>query len=433
VPHRSLDQLQEVIDSLLGPGGCPWDQKQTPESLCDYVLEEAFELVDAVRRGDAAEVREELGDLLFLLLFLSRLYKETGEFDLGQALEANAAKMIRRHPHVFGDTTFADQEALLRNWELVKREEKAEAGKPLAARRTYSSLPKGLPPMLKAYRIHSKAARVGFTWTSDETAWAQLEAERQEWLAARASGDPAQEEEEFGDYLFTLVEVGRRAGIKANAALAQANEKFLRRFGRMEDVALARGSDLTQLSLNELNALWDEAKARDKPTAHDRRANMHDVVEILRGLRDTPAILDGLVRAMPEDRLHLRRGEGCWTIAEHAAHLADAQPMFAQRLQRILAESEPEFVPFFPDEGDAPAGAASPDVGEALRAFANGRAAQLALLENASPEDWRRKARHPEYAEYGLYILARHMLMHDHWHMHRMEELWLTRDAYFSG
>ncbi len=254
----SLAKLQEVIDALLGPDGCPWDRKQTPLSLCDYIIEEAFELVSAIRADDTSEVAEELGDVLFLLLFEITLYARSGQFDLADVVTANAAKMIRRHPHVFGDTVLANQEELLRNWERIKRGEKAQKDKQAGA---YDSLPKGLPPLLKAYRIHAKAARLAFTWASDAAARAQYDAEWQEYEQACQDGSPERMEEEFGDALFTLVELGRRQGIKANAALDRANLKFLARYERMEALARERGLDLLEMPMADKDRLWDEVKA----------------------------------------------------------------------------------------------------------------------------------------------------------------------------
>ncbi len=267
----SLDIVLKVIRTLLAPGGCPWDQKQTPASLCDYVLEEGFELVEAIRKGlsgrpdqaDQDEVREELGDVLFLLLFITELYERAGTFSLKDVLEANAAKMIRRHPHVFEDTVYENQQELLRNWERIKREEKSGQGQTPA--RVFESLPRGLPPLLRAYRIHSKAARVGFTWETDQDMEGQLAREWQEWEEAKASGDQAAMEREFGDYLFTLVELGRRHGIKANAALDLAVNTFLTRFQSMEDMSRTQEKDLADMELAEMNLLWDEAKRRTGP------------------------------------------------------------------------------------------------------------------------------------------------------------------------
>ncbi|EPR37047.1 DinB-like domain containing protein [Desulfovibrio sp. X2] len=158
----------------------------------------------------------------------------------------------------------------------------------------------------------------------------------------------------------------------------------------------------------------------------------NDVADILDGLSRVPAILESFVRSIPEERLFRTRGEGCWTIAEHVAHLAEVQEMLLGRMQRILAEDTPRFVPFFPEEDECPAEKPRIDVNAALAEFAERRAALLEILPGPGDAAWQRGAEHPEYERYGLYILARHALMHDHWHMYRMEELWLTRDEYFS-
>jgi ATP diphosphatase len=274
--------LAEVIERLLDAEGCPWDRKQSPLTLCDYLIEEAFELVEAVRAypgssrsaveievdgpsgptngtAERMEVVEELGDVLFLLYFMAKLYDNNKDFGLADAFEASAAKMIRRHPHVFSDKKFENSNELLVEWERIKRAEKADD----CNKGIYESLPKGLPPMLKAYRIHAKAARIGFTWESSEEVEEQLESEWAEWEGAAARKDPDKMEEEFGDYLFTLIEYGRRKGIKANAALDKANAKFLARFEKMEALARERGLDLPELSLEEQNALWDEVKGEE--------------------------------------------------------------------------------------------------------------------------------------------------------------------------
>ncbi|QGY41540.1 nucleoside triphosphate pyrophosphohydrolase [Pseudodesulfovibrio cashew] len=252
----ALRELLDIIDALLGPDGCPWDQEQTPTSMCDYLAEETFELIEAIRSGDRGEALEELGDTLFILLFIATRFEGEGAFSLSDALRANAAKMIRRHPHVFGEKTFDDRQALLDNWEATKKVENKGTSK----KRVFDSLPKGLPPLLKSYRINSKAARNRFTWPTDEDVEAQLQDEWREWKDAEAEGDAAAMEQEFGDYLFTLVELARRKGIKANSALDFANQKFLRRFGAMEELAESRGKDLDDMDLDAMNALWDEVK-----------------------------------------------------------------------------------------------------------------------------------------------------------------------------
>ena len=246
---NALKELQNTIERLIGPDGCPWDKEQTPESLADYVLEESH------------DVREELGDVAFLLLFVARLYEKRGQFNFDDALNASRAKMIRRHPHVFGDTVFENPDEQLKTWEAIKRAEHADAdGKPQGI---FASLPASLPPLVKAYRIHSKAARAGFTWPDDEEVEQQVEAEWLEWLDASASGDAEAQKHELGDLLFSITELGRRKGIKASEALDLATLRFLRRFARMEELAREQGGDFTQLSLDDKDELWNAAKAEE--------------------------------------------------------------------------------------------------------------------------------------------------------------------------
>lgn len=256
--NNALKALQEIVVRLTAPDGCPWDREQTPESLADYVIEESHELASAIRQGNAAEACEELGDVAFLLLFIAHLYAARGKFDLEDALNGACAKMIRRHPHVFGDRTFDNREEQLKTWESIKRDEHAdENGRPKGI---FDSLPASLPPLLKAYRIHSKAARAGFTWESDEDAEQQVEAEWLEWLDASANGDTDAQKHELGDLLFSIIELGRRKGIKANEALDLTTLRFLRRFSRMEEMARAQGQDFAALPMAEKERLWDKAK-----------------------------------------------------------------------------------------------------------------------------------------------------------------------------
>ena len=238
-----LHKLQKVIDALIAPDGCSWDREQTPASLCDYVVEEAHELASAIRHGSDADVCEELGDVLFLLVFISTLYAGKGSFAIEDAIESSAAKMIRRHPHVFANTVFGSREEQLSAWERIKRSEKQEEGGLPSG--VFDSLPKNLPPLLKAYRIHSKAARAGFTWDSDQDVEQQVEAEWLELLEAFGGDDKDAQEHELGDLIFTLVELGRRKGIKAGAALDFAAHRFLDRFAYMESSARGQGKDFT--------------------------------------------------------------------------------------------------------------------------------------------------------------------------------------------
>lgn len=262
VPAPALEKLQDVVERLIAPDGCSWDKEQTPGSLCEYVIEEAHELVEAIRHGSEGDVREELGDVLFLLVFIGTLYQNAGSFSLADAIDLNVAKMVRRHPHVFAGQLFDSREEQLAEWERIKRAEKADAeGMPAGV---YSSLPKGLPSLIKAYRIHSKAARAGFTWDSDQDMEQQVEAEWLELLDAFASDNKNAQEHELGDLLFSLVELGRRKGIKASAALDFSMQRFLTRFASMEADAHKRGKDFASLTMEEKNALWDQAKALEK-------------------------------------------------------------------------------------------------------------------------------------------------------------------------
>lgn len=252
----SCERLRGVLEALVAPGGCPWDQKQTPQTLADYLVEEVHELVEAIRQHSPEDIREELGDVWFLLLFVALLMERSGEFTLDDVLDQTAAKMVRRHPHVFADATFANLDALWANWEKEKKKEKNGRG-------PFEGIPSSLPPLLKAYRIHAKAARLGFTWQDEQGVREQLEQEWGEWEQAEAAGDNDAACAEYGDYLFTLVEYGRRKGCKANEALDRANRKFLARFERVAKLASARGIDLESLALDGWNALWDEVKHGD--------------------------------------------------------------------------------------------------------------------------------------------------------------------------
>ena len=258
----ALSELVEVIRRLTAEDGCPWDKEQTPESLADYVIEESHELVSAIRQGSVADVCEELGDVAFLLLFIAHLYEKKGEFSLADALNGNRAKMIRRHPHVFGETTFSNRDEQLKTWEAIKRAEHAkDADKPQGI---FDSLPPSLPALIKAYRIQSKASRVDFTWKNDEDVEQQVEAEWLEWLDACANGDQEAQKHELGDLVFTLAELGRRKGIKINEAVDLANIRFLKRFSHMERSAREKGKEFVQLSRDEKETLWQQAKSEEK-------------------------------------------------------------------------------------------------------------------------------------------------------------------------
>lgn len=266
---EALDELLSVIDRLIAPNGCPWDKEQTPLSLSEYLIEECFELVEAIRSGTRAEVCDEMGDVLFLLVFMASLYAKDNSFSFHDALAGAAAKMIRRHPHVFAGEQIEKREELFTNWERIKQEEKKNKPKKSGV---FEGLASGLPALTKAYRIHAKAAGVGFTWPEDEEVEVQAEAEWLELLDAQSADDTAALQHEYGDYLFTLVELGRRKGIKASIALDEACARFLQRFSLMEKMAEQKQQKFSDLSLDEKDELWNEAKAQhqSKPVSNPR-------------------------------------------------------------------------------------------------------------------------------------------------------------------
>jgi len=264
--NEAIAKMNNLLDRLTGENGCPWDKAQTPASLTEYFVEESHELVEAIREGKPGHICEEMGDVAFLLFFFDKLYRDAGGPSLAEAIDATVAKMIRRHPHVFSDTEVNTENDVLKNWEAIKRAEKAAQGED-ARKGLFSGLPAGLPPLTKAYRLHSKVARVGFTWDEDEEVERQVEAEWLEFLDACATGDDEAIRHEYGDHLFTLVELGRRKGIKAAEALDAANRRFLARYEAMENLATERGKDFASLSLDEKDELWEEVKSSERVEA----------------------------------------------------------------------------------------------------------------------------------------------------------------------
>lgn len=260
--QEQLARFQNVIDQLIDPEkGCPWDKEQTALSMCEYLIEECHELVDAIRSNKPGHACDEMGDLLFVLLLMARRFELAGHFSLGDALKIGADKMVRRHPHVFNGGSCGSMDDLMKNWAAIKKAEKeAEAGE---SKGTLSSVPTGLPPLTKAYRVHAKAASVGFTWDEEEDVERQVEAEWLELLDAKASGTEAEKEHELGDMMFTLVELGRRMGVKAASAVDGAANRFRARFEAMEELASERGLDFKELSLDDKDDLWNEVKAAE--------------------------------------------------------------------------------------------------------------------------------------------------------------------------
>ena len=244
------------MDRLRDPGGCPWDREQQLEDLRSYVLEEAYEVVEAIDRRDHAGLRDELGDLLLQVMFLSRIESEAGHFDVGDVVQGLRDKLVRRHPHVFGDATADTPRQVQEQWERLKRRERSDRG-------VLDGVPRALPALLRASRLSSKAAAVGFDWQRDEDVDAKLREEIEEFLTEERGGDAAAMEREFGDILFVLVNIARRAGVDPEAALQGSNDRFRSRFQHIESALEARGKSLEQADLEEMEELWEEAKGRE--------------------------------------------------------------------------------------------------------------------------------------------------------------------------
>jgi tetrapyrrole methylase family protein / MazG family protein len=256
---RSFDELVHLMTRLRGPDGCPWDRKQTLPDLKPYVIEEAYEVVDAIDRNDRAALTEEVGDLLLEAVFIAEITREEGTSDVYDSITAIHDKLVRRHPHVFGDVIAGDAEQVLVNWEKLKNEEKKAENKSVL-----SGVPMSMPALLKASRLTEKAARVGFDWRRTEDVFDKLDEEIAELREAVASGEAAKIEDEIGDLLFTIANIARKVNVNAEEALQSTNRKFMRRFESMESQVRERGQDLDQLTLEEMDSLWDEAKAAER-------------------------------------------------------------------------------------------------------------------------------------------------------------------------
>ena len=253
----SLITLQEIVAHLRAPDGCPWDREQTHQSLRPHLLEETYEVLAALDADDPQLLREELGDLLLQILLHAQVAVEEGEFSMAQVAERIIAKLIHRHPHVFGDVRVADAKEVLCNWEQLKQEERGEKGG------VFSGIPPSLPALARSQEIQERAARLGFDWPDREGVWAKVEEELRELREA-------QEEEralEFGDLLFVLVNLARWLGVDAESALREANERFVVRFTRMEQVAAEQGLALGQMTLDEMNELWEKVKGATRNEA----------------------------------------------------------------------------------------------------------------------------------------------------------------------
>ncbi len=263
LPDRPIDRLLEVMRILRSPGGCPWDRQQTLATLKPYLLEECHEEMEAVESGDPVRIREELGDVLLQVVFQSQICAEAGWFNFEDVAATIADKLLRRHPHVFGDVTVSGPEEVLRNWEAIKRAEKGEEAAGTSSR--MEGVPRTLPALRRADQIQQRAARVGFDWPDRTGILQKLDEELRELREAADTGETGRFTEELGDVLFTLVNLARAWQVDAEDALRAATDKFIRRFRAMEQRAAAAGMDLAQMSPEQLDAEWNAAKAAESP------------------------------------------------------------------------------------------------------------------------------------------------------------------------
>ncbi len=260
MPHNRQDKIEalgKVLDTLdILRVQCPWDRKQTNESLRPNTIEEVYELCDALLKDDSENIRKELGDVLLHVMFYSKIGEEKGDFDIADVAEALNSKLIFRHPHVFGETKVSDAHDVEQNWEQIKLKEKH------GNKTVLGGVPTSLPALIKAFRIQEKAANVGFDWDNREQVWNKVNEEIGEFSAEINHQDHVKMEEEFGDVLFSLINVARLYGINPENALERTNQKFINRFNYVENEALKTGMSLKEMSLEEMDKLWDEAKSK---------------------------------------------------------------------------------------------------------------------------------------------------------------------------
>jgi nucleoside triphosphate diphosphatase len=271
-PSKDIARLIEIMAALRTPvTGCPWDIEQSFASIAPYTIEEAYEVVDAIERGDIVDLKDELGDLLLQVVFHAQMASEAGQFAFPDVVEAITSKLIRRHPHVFGDLTALEPAAVKALWGQIKAQEKAEraaerraAGLPQPEQGLLSDVPRALPALTRAVKLQAKAGKVGFDWNDPKAVMAKVHEETAEIAEAMARGNKQDAAEEIGDLLFVLANLARHLEIDPEAALSGTNAKFKRRFGHIEDTLKRRGTGFEGVLLDEMEALWLEAKHLEK-------------------------------------------------------------------------------------------------------------------------------------------------------------------------
>jgi tetrapyrrole methylase family protein/MazG family protein len=252
-----LKELLDIMSALRGEKGCPWDKQQTRESLKPFIVEEAYEVLEAIDEGKTAAIKEELGDLLFQIVFQCQLAKESGEFSMADVIDGIGRKMISRHPHVFGDAECRTAEEVLVHWEAQKKKEGKQKDSIL------DGVPGSLPSLLRAHRLQDRASRVGFDWERVEDVFEKLDEELSEFREALKGKRQERIEDELGDIFFALVNISRFVGVNPEDALRKTISKFISRFRFIEMSAADAGANLADMSLEEMDALWDEAKKRE--------------------------------------------------------------------------------------------------------------------------------------------------------------------------
>lgn len=255
--------LLEIIATLREK--CPWDKKQTVESLRSLTIEEVYELGDAILEKDMEEVKKELGDLVMHIVFYAQLAQEQEEFDVADVLLGICEKLRYRHPHIYGGVTVKDERDVLQNWEQLKLKEKGRK------HRVLEGVPASLPALVKAYRIQDKVRGVGFDWKKREDVWGKVKEELQEFEAEVSCGEQEKMEQEFGDLMFALINAARLYGINPENALEKTNHKFIRRFGFVEERACQEGKKLSEMTLDEMDVYWEEAKKMERTYGSEKK------------------------------------------------------------------------------------------------------------------------------------------------------------------
>lgn len=252
----AFERLLNIMDELREK--CPWDKKQTFETLRHLTVEETYELADAILKNDPVEIKKELGDLLLHIVFYAKIGSETNDFDIVDVINHVCEKLIYRHPHIFGDVTVANATEVAQNWEQLKLKEKG------GNKRVLAGVPSALPSMIKAHRIQDKARGVGFDWDEKEQVWDKVREELSELEHEVKEGNKQKMDEEFGDFMFSMINAARLYGIDPEAALERTNMKFIRRFNYLEDQTIKKGQSMIEMSLEEMDVHWNEAKRLER-------------------------------------------------------------------------------------------------------------------------------------------------------------------------